>query len=176
MQELRDLIRTVPDFPQPGVQFRDVTPLLADAAGLAGAVELLAGYAQRLRPQAIAGIEARGFVFGAALALKLGTGFIPLRKAGKLPVSTLAEDYALEYGSGTLECDPATVKTGQRVVLVDDLIATGGTAIAGAKLLQRAGAICDDALFVIDLPDLAGMKALANHGLTGHALVAFAGH
>ncbi len=169
------LIRTFPDFPRVGIQFRDISTLLADGEGLAAAADGLAGLAKELGAEAIAGIEARGFIFGTALALKLGLGFIPLRKAGKLPVATIAEDYALEYGAATLELDPSIIREGQRILLVDDLLATGGTALAGARLLRRAGAICEHALFVIDLPDLGGASALAKADITARSLIAFAG-
>lgn len=174
-EELRSLVRTVPDFPLAGIQFRDVTTLIADSRGLASAVAHLA----RLAPPdtaAVAGIEARGFIFGAALAVQLGTGFIPVRKAGKLPVATHAQDYTLEYGTARLEIDGSLVPPGGRVLLVDDLIATGGTAIAAANLLRKAGGVVDAALFVIDLPDLGGAQALRSAGVTAHALLEFAGH
>ena len=174
-EELRSLVRTVPDFPIPGIQFRDVTTLIADSRGLASAVAHLADLAPP-DTAAVAGIEARGFIFGAALAVRLGTGFIPVRKAGKLPVATHAEDYALEYGSARLEIDGSLVPKGGRVLLVDDLIATGGTALAATRLLRRAGGLCDAALFVIDLPDLGGAAALRRAGVTAHALLEFAGH
>jgi adenine phosphoribosyltransferase len=174
--DLRDLIRTVPDFPKPGILFRDITTLLAHGEGLSRAVTGLAALADDLKPQAVAGIEARGFIFGAALAVHLGVGFIPLRKAGKLPVAAIGEDYALEYGHARLELDPTLLRDGERVLLVDDLLATGGTAVAGARLLRRAGAVVNQALFVIDLPELGGAQALAAEGLAAHALIAFAGH
>lgn len=174
--ELKALVRTVPDFPARGILFRDVTTLIADGAGLSGAVDALATLAADRDIDAVAGIEARGFIFGAALAQRLGKGFIPLRKAGKLPVPALSEDYALEYGAARLELDPAVVRAGQSVLLVDDLLATGGTALAGASLLRRAGALCTQALFVIDLPDLGGMAALAAQGLESRAVMAFEGH
>ena len=125
---------------------------------------------------AVAGIEARGFVFGAALAVRLGVGFVPLRKAGKLPVETIAIDYALEYGSARLEMDPDAVEPGERVLLVDDLIATGGTALAGTQLLRQAGAIVEQALFVIDLPVLGGADALRAHNVEAAALIHYSGH
>ena len=173
--QLEALIRTIPDFPKAGIQFRDITTLLAHGEGLAMAVDGLVDLAGAQKFDAVAGMEARGFIFGTALALRLGTGFIPLRKAGKLPVETISEDYALEYGHATLECDPTLISESQRVLLVDDLLATGGTARAGAKLLRRAGAVCDTALFVIDLPDLGGGAALAQAGISAKSLVAFAG-
>lgn len=172
---IEGLIRTVPDFPKAGIQFRDITTLLAHSEGLALSVDGLADCAGGLKVDAIAGIEARGFIFGTALALRLGVGFLPLRKQGKLPVATISEDYALEYGRAILELDPTLITPGQSVLLVDDLLATGGTALAGASLLRRAGAVCDNALFVIDLPDLGGEQALADAGITAHKLVSFAG-
>lgn len=174
--ELKALVRTIPDFPAQGIQFRDITTLIAHGEGLAAAVEGLAGLADGLEVRAVAGIEARGFIFGTALALKLGVGFVPLRKAGKLPVATISEDYTLEYGVATLELDPGIVEKGQKVLLVDDLLATGGTAIAGARLLRRAGARVSHALFVIDLPDLAGAQALAQEDVAARSLIAFHGH
>ncbi|MEN7537485.1 adenine phosphoribosyltransferase [Aurantiacibacter flavus] len=176
LPDLKALVRTVPDFPASGILFRDVTTLMADGAGLAGAIDALADLAAGLHVDAVAGIEARGFIFGAALAQKLGTGFVPLRKAGKLPVPTMGEDYALEYGEARLELDPAIIRTGHSVLLVDDLLATGGTALAGAQLLRRAGAQCTHAMFVIDLPDLGGMAALHEQGIEGRAVMAFDGH
>ncbi|MXO70614.1 adenine phosphoribosyltransferase [Alteraurantiacibacter buctensis] len=174
-EELRSLVRTVPDFPIAGIQFRDITTLIADSRGLASAVAHLADLASP-DVAAVAGIEARGFIFGAALAMQLGTGFIPVRKAGKLPVETISEDYALEYGAATIEIDPTLVPQGGRVLLVDDLIATGGTALAAASLLRRAGGLVDTALFVIDLPELGGAAALRSAGVAADAVMEFAGH
>ncbi|RPF71312.1 adenine phosphoribosyltransferase [Aurantiacibacter spongiae] len=175
-EELKALIRTVPDFPAPGIQFRDVTTLLADAGGLAGAVDGLVGLTRDLPVASVAGIEARGFIFGAALALSLGVGFIPMRKAGKLPVETLGEDYKLEYGVARLEVDPSVVVKNAEVLIVDDLLATGGTALAATHLLRRAGARVADAVFVVDLPDIGGSKALEKAGVATRALVAYGGH
>ena len=174
--ELKALIRTVPDFPKPGILFRDITTLIGDGPGLAAAVAMLAEQANAAGAQAIAGIEARGFIFGAAVAARLGLGFLPVRKPGKLPVPVLALDYALEYGSDTLEIDPGAIGSGQRVVLVDDLIATGGTALAAARLLRQAGALVEEALFVIDLPDLGGADRLRAAGLKVDSLIGFPGH
>lgn len=173
--DLTGLVRTVPDFPAPGVLFRDINTLLADGPGFAAACGALAALATPLRPSLIAGIEARGFVFGAALASRLGLGFIPIRKPGKLPVPTLHRDYALEYGTGRLELDPTSIPPGARVLLVDDLLATGGTALAAAALLREAGAVVTDALFVIDLPDLGGTARLAAEGVQMQALMTFPG-
>ena len=174
--ELKGLIRTIPDFPAAGIQFRDITTLIAHGEGLAATIDLLVERAHKARPAAVAGIEARGFIFGAAIAARLGLGFVPLRKAGKLPVEVLGIDYALEYGSARLELDPGAIEPGERVLLVDDLLATGGTALAGAQLLRRAGAVVDRALFVIDLPELGGGGALRAAGTEVSALFDFPGH
>jgi adenine phosphoribosyltransferase len=174
--DLKALIRTVPDFPQPGILFRDITTLIGHGPGLAASVAMLGDLARAAGAQAIAGIEARGFVFGAAVASRLELGFVPVRKPGKLPVPVLALDYALEYGTDTLEVDPTAIREGQRIVLIDDLIATGGTAAAAAQLLRQAGAVVDHALFVIDLPDLGGADRLRAAGLGVESLMAFPGH
>ncbi|WP_133366047.1 adenine phosphoribosyltransferase [Qipengyuania sediminis] len=173
---LAALVRTVPGFPAPGVQFRDITTLIAHGEGFAATVAWLAERARGCGAGAIAGMEARGFIFGAAVAAQLGLGFLPLRKPGKLPVPAIGADYSLEYGTDRLEMDPGAVTSGQRVVIVDDLIATGGTACAAAALLRLAGAEAAHALFVIDLPDLGGMRALARVGVTAEALMEFPGH
>ena len=174
--ELEPLIRTVPDFPKSGIQFRDITTLLASGPGLARTVDALADHARQAPVDAVAGMEARGFIFGTALAIALGVGFIPLRKAGKLPVATIGEDYALEYGTARLELDPTLITPGMPVLMADDLLATGGTAAAGAKLLRRAGAEVERALFVIDLPELGGGQVLAEAGVTATALISYQGH
>jgi len=173
--ELKALIRTVPDFPRPGIQFRDITTLLADGRGLAAAVEQIARQAKADGGTAIAGIEARGFIFGAAVASLLKLGFVPVRKPGKLPVPTIGVDYSLEYGVSRLELDPTLIAPGQRVVIVDDLIATGGTTLAAAQLLREAGAVVDRALFVIELPELGGAQLLRDNGIQIEALIAFEG-
>lgn len=173
--ELKGLIRTVPDFPQPGIQFRDITTLISHPLGLAATVRHLAERARDLGAEAIAGMEARGFIFGAAVAVELGLGFVPVRKPGKLPVKVLGIDYALEYGTDRLEIDPLAIPHGQTVVIVDDLIATGGTALAAAQLLRQAGATVDDALFVIDLPDLGGAGKLREASVEVSALMQFDG-
>lgn len=173
--ELKQLIRTVPDFPKAGVRFRDITTLIGHAQGFAASVEHLATRARDVGAQAIAGMEARGFIFGAAVAAQLDLGFVPVRKPGKLPVASIGIDYALEYGSDRLELDPDAVTAGQRVVIVDDLIATGGTALAAAQLLRRAGASVEHALFVIDLPDLGGARKLSEAGVGVQALMQFEG-
>jgi adenine phosphoribosyltransferase len=172
--ELKAIIRTVPDFPRPGIQFRDITTLIAHGPGFAATLRLLAEQAGPT--DLIAGIEARGFIFGGALAQMLGCGFVPLRKPGKLPVPAIGVDYALEYGVDRLELDPGAIGPGQRVLLVDDLIATGGTALAAARLLRQAGAFVEQALFVIDLPELGGADRLRSEAIGVEALMNFSGH
>ena len=173
--DLAALIRTIPDHPSPGVLFRDVTTLLLDANGFATTVERMA---QRLDAGAIdlvAGIEARGFVFAAALATRLGRGMLLLRKTGKLPGARIGVDYALEYGSDRIEMHADACAPGARVLLVDDLIATGGTALAALGLLRQAGAVVGTAAFVIDLPELGGAARLREAGLAVESLIAFDG-
>ncbi|MCP1471609.1 adenine phosphoribosyltransferase [Sphingobium sp. OAS761] len=169
------LVRTIPDFPKPGIQFRDVTTLLADGAGFAELVERMAAIARPLDPDLFVGIEARGFILGAALSQALGKGFVPVRKAGKLPGRTVGIDYVLEYGTDRLELHEGQVPEGTRVILVDDLIATGGTAIAAAQLLREQGAAVLMALFAVDLPDLGGMAALEAEGVAAQAIIVFDG-
>lgn len=174
-EDLKALVRTVPDFPHPGIQFRDITTLIGHPQGLAASVGHLALLAAAAGAQKIAGMEARGFIFGAAVAVQLGLGFVPVRKPGKLPIVTIGIDYALEYGTDRLEMDPGAVGPGEKVVIVDDLIATGGTALAAAQLLREAGAEVSHALFVIDLPDLGGADRLRAAGVKVDALMAFEG-
>ncbi|MBT8431326.1 MAG: adenine phosphoribosyltransferase [Altererythrobacter sp.] len=173
--ELKSLIRTVPDFPEAGIQFRDITTLIGHPLGLAATVRHLAERAKACGAEAIAGMEARGFIFGAAVAVELELGFIPVRKPGKLPIETIGIDYALEYGTDRLEIDPGAILHGQTVVIVDDLIATGGTALAAAQLLRQAGATIYDALFVIDLPDLGGAQRLRDASVKVSTLMEFEG-
>ena len=172
---LKALVRTVPDFPEPGIQFRDITTLIGHSQGMAASVHHLAELARAGGAQKIAGMEARGFIFGAAVAVAMGVGFVPVRKPGKLPIATIGIDYALEYGTDRLEMDPGAVLAGERVVIVDDLIATGGTALASAALLRKAGAVVEHALFVIDLPDLGGADKLRADGIAVSALMDFEG-
>lgn len=175
-QQLAALVRTVPDFPAPGILFRDITTLISHGEGLAATVAWLAAEARQAGAEAIAGMEARGFIFGAAVAVELGVGFVPVRKPGKLPVATIGIDYGLEYGVDRLEIDPGAIPAGQHVVLIDDLIATGGTARAAAELLRTAGARVEHAAFVIDLPDLGGATSLEAVGVATTALMQFPGH
>jgi adenine phosphoribosyltransferase len=173
--DLKALIRTIPDFPKPGIMFRDITTLLLDADGLAETVKRMAA-ATDGPVDLVAGIEARGFLFAAALAVPLKAGVLLIRKDGKLPGATIAEDYALEYGTDRIAMHEDALVPGQRVLLVDDLIATGGTARAAVRLLRKAGATVDQAQFVIDLPDLGGAAALEADGITVTSLFAFEGH
>ena len=174
-EDLKGLIRSIPDYPKPGIVFRDITTLIGHGEGFAATIDYLAQCAASAKAQAIAGIEARGFIFGAAVAASLSIPFVPLRKPGKLPVPVLAMDYALEYGTDTLEIDPGGIADGQRIVLVDDLIATGGTANAAAELIRKAGGILEQALFVVDLPDLGGAGRLAANGMDVQSLMSFPG-
>ncbi|MBV1916990.1 MAG: adenine phosphoribosyltransferase [Sphingomonadaceae bacterium] len=174
-EDLKGLIRSIPDYPKPGIVFRDITTLIGHGEGFAATIDCLAQRAASAKAQAIAGIEARGFIFGAAVAASLSIPFVPLRKPGKLPVPVLAMDYALEYGTDTLEIDPGGIADGQRIVLVDDLIATGGTANAAAELIRKAGGILEQALFVVDLPDLGGAGRLAANGMDVQSLMSFPG-
>ncbi|WP_174284715.1 adenine phosphoribosyltransferase [Sphingomonas bacterium] len=173
--DLKSLIRTIPDFPKPGIQFRDITTLLLDPRGLSEAVVRLA--ALQAGPfDLVAGIEARGFVFGAAVARELEVGLLLIRKDGKLPGATIGEDYALEYGTDRIVLHEDALVPGQRVLLIDDLIATGGTARAAVRLIRKAGGTVGAAAFVIDLPDLGGADALRGDGVDVGALMAFGGH
>jgi adenine phosphoribosyltransferase len=173
--DLRALVRTISDFPKPGIQFRDITTLLLDRVGLARAVDALAATVEG-PIDLVAAIEARGFAIGGALAVKLGAGLLLIRKDGKLPGATIAEDYALEYGTDRLAMHIDACAPGARVLIVDDLLATGGTALAAGRLIARAGGEIAGARFMIDLPDLGGGSALAEAGINAVSLMAFAGH
>ena len=174
---LRQHIRTVPDWPAPGVQFRDITPLLQDPAVFR---VLIQAFVQRYseagrRPDVVAGLDARGFILGAVVAYELNVGFVPIRKKGKLPFTTVAETYELEYGSATVELHTDAVQPGQRVLLIDDLIATGGTMMAGRKLLEKLGASVIEGAAIVNLPELGGSERLLDSGLALFTLVDFAG-
>ena len=172
---LRSHIRDVPDWPQPGVMFRDITPLLADPQVFRVLVDQFVHRYLEIgkRPDLVAGIDARGFILGAVLAFELGVGFVPIRKKGKLPATTVSESYALEYGSATVEVHVDAVRPGHRVLLVDDLIATGGTMLAGKRLLERLGADVIEGAAIVDLADLGGSRALRDCGLPVFSLVEY---
>lgn len=174
-RDITDFIRTIPDFPQKGVMFRDVSTLFGDPEGLKLAVAQIVEAFKDTEITAVAGLEARGFIIGGAVAERLGTGFVPLRKKGKLPGKTLSEDYTLEYGTATIEVHDDALKAGDKVLLIDDLIATGGTAAAGIKLVERLGATVVHAAFIIDLPDLGGAQVVRDLGVPVTALCAYDG-
>ncbi len=174
--DIKHFIRTIPDYPKSGILFRDITTLLSDPEGFRGAVDALVKLHTGAKFDKVAGIEARGFILGGAMADRLGCGFIPIRKKGKLPWKTIGQQYALEYGVDIIEIHEDAIKPGERILIVDDLIATGGTAEAAAKLITRTGGLVAGAAFLVDLPDLGGMDLLRSHGIRTHALLAFEGH
>ena len=174
--DIKSLIRTIPDYPKAGIFFRDITTLIADPAGLRTAIDGLVWPFLTERVDIVAGIEARGFILGGAVAHELGRGFVPIRKKGKLPWRTIGQEYSLEYGVDTIEIYADAIHKGSRVLLVDDLIATGGTAAAATELIRRSGGELIAAAFVIDLPDLGGAERLAKHDVKVHTLVSFEGH
>ena len=177
-QYLKEHIRTVPNWPAPGVQFRDITPLLQDPKVFR---VLIDAFVHRymdpsLRPEVVAGLDARGFILGSVVAYELNVGFVPIRKKGKLPFTTVEETYELEYGSATVELHTDAVKAGDRVLLIDDLIATGGTMMAGKKLLEKLGAQVLEGAAIVDLPELGGSRKLRESGLALFTLIDFAGN
>ena len=175
MKTVKDYIRTIVDFPHEGILFRDVTTLFADPRGFRMAVDqMLHPYAGQ-RIDVVVGLEARGFILGGAIAHQLGTGFVPIRKKGKLPGTTISQDYKLEYGETIVEIHDDAIRAGQTVLVVDDLLATGGTAEAGIRLVERLGGVIAGCAFIIDLPDLGGRKRLEAMGMEVHALCAFEG-
>ena len=173
---LKEFVRTIADFPKPGIAFRDISTLLANGEAFAAAIDNLVAMTRPLVPDRIVAIEARGFLFGAPVAVALGAGVIPARKKGKLPGATLGVDYDLEYGTDRLELHVDAVLPGHRAVIIDDLIATGGTAMACVKLLREARAEVAGAIFAIDLPDLGGADRLRAAGVSVASLMAFPGH
>ncbi len=172
---LKSLIRSIPDYPEPGIMFRDITTLLADARGFRRAVDELVQPLAGAKIDKVAGIEARGFILGGAIAHQLSVGFVPIRKKGKLPHKTMGQTYELEYGVDEVEIHVDAIENGERVLLVDDLIATGGTAMAAIKLLERAGAEIVLCAFIVDLPDLGGAGKLRADGKQVTALMQFEG-
>ncbi|HVY21550.1 MAG TPA: adenine phosphoribosyltransferase [Bauldia sp.] len=174
--DIKALIRTIPDYPKPGILFRDITTLIADPIGLRAAVDGLVLPFITERIDHVAGIEARGFILGGAVAHALGRGFVPIRKKGKLPARTIGQEYSLEYGVDTIEIHADAIGKGDRVLLIDDLIATGGTAEAAIELIRRSGGEIVAAAFVIDLPDLGGARRIGAKQVDVHTLVSFEGH
>lgn len=173
--DIQSLIRTIPDYPHKGIMFRDVTTLFGNADGMREVVKQLADVYKDAEFDLIAGIDARGFIIGGALAIEMGKGFIPIRKKGKLPADVISEEYALEYGTATIEIHKDALEAGQKILLLDDLLATGGTALAGVKLIRRLGGIVEHAGFIVDLPELSGGAKLAADGIKVSALCAFEG-
>ncbi len=174
-KDLRDYIRTIPDFPHEGILFRDVTTLFGSAEGLHEAIEQTVAALIGIKVDKVAGLEARGFIMGGAVAQRLGVGFVPLRKKGKLPGKTITQDYELEYGTATMEVHDDALEAGENVLLLDDLIATGGTAEAGIKLIEALGGTVVQSTFIIDLPDLGGADKIKAMGIPVHVLCAFDG-
>jgi adenine phosphoribosyltransferase len=173
--DLKDLVRTIPDYPKPGIMFRDITTLLGHADGFQACIEQLVKPFSNQRVESVAGIEARGFILGGAVADRLHCRFIPIRKKGKLPAKAIGQEYELEYGIDIIEIHEDALNAGEPVLLVDDLIATGGTAAAAVKLLRKLHAEVVGAAFVIDLPDLGGAAHLAKLGVECHTLMTFEG-
>ena len=176
MKTVKDYIRTIPDFPHVGIMFRDVTTLFDDPDGFQLAIKQLVAPYLGQKIDKVAGLEARGFILGGAVAYHLGCGFVPIRKQGKLPGSVISQEYTLEYGQAVLELHEDAIEAGETVLVVDDLLATGGTAEAGVKLIERLGGDVTACAFVIDLPELGGSKKLQAMGLPLHSLCSFEGH
>ena len=175
MKTVKDYIRTIPDFPHEGIMFRDVTTLFSDPRGLRLAIDQLLEPYVGQKIDKVIGLEARGFILGGAVAHQLGVGFVPVRKRGKLPGKTISQDYKLEYGEATVEIHEDALESGERVLIVDDLLATGGTAVAGIKLVEQLGAQVVSCAFVVDLPELGGRKVLTDMGLDVHTICDFEG-
>lgn len=176
MSDITSLIRTVPNYPKEGIMFRDITTLLKDPKGFQTTINMLVQKYKDAPIDYIAGIEARGFILGAALAFALGKGFIPVRKKGKLPAKTITQDYDLEYGSDTIEIHEDAVEKGTRILLIDDLIATGGTALGAIALIEKVGGVIHETAFVVDLPELGGAQKIINKGHKVFTLCQFDGH
>jgi len=174
--DIKRYIRTIPDYPKPGILFRDITTLLADPHGFRAAVDELVWPFLKRNIDFVAGIEARGFILGGAVAHELGRGFVPIRKKGKLPYKTIGRQYSLEYGADTIEIHADAIKKGDHVLLIDDLVATGGTANAAIDLIRKSAGDVAAAAFVIDLPDIGGSQRLRDKGVKIHTLVSFEGH
>ena len=175
MKKVEDYVRSIPDFPEPGIIFRDVTSILQDADGLQLAIDEMQHFVEEVDCDVICGTESRGFIFGMPIAYNLHKPFVPIRKKGKLPLETVEESYDLEYGSATIEMHKDSIKPGQKVVIIDDLIATGGTASAGVDLIRRGGGTVEQALFIVDLQDLGGAARLRAQGIEVKCLIDFEG-
>lgn len=175
LSDLKDLVRTIPDYPKPGIMFRDVTTLMGDAAGFKATIVQMAEPFRAQPVDAVAGIEARGFILGGAIADRLGCGFIPIRKKGKLPWKTVGQEYTLEYGVDVIEIHEDAITKGERILIVDDLIATGGTAEAAIKLVRHSGGEVVGATFIVDLPDIGGRKKIEALDVECHVLMDFEG-
>ena len=171
----KDYIRTIKDFPREGIMFRDVTTLFADARGFRIAIDQMVQPYAGLRIDKVVGLEARGFILGGAIAHQLSVGFVPIRKKGKLPSAVISEDYKLEYGEATVELHDDAIQPGEKILVVDDLLATGGTAAAGIRLIERLGGEILSCAFIIDLPNLGGRARLESMGMDVHALCSFDG-
>ena len=171
--EIKEKIRTISDWPKPGIMFKDITPLLADKDSFKQMVDLLAEHYKDFSIDKIVAIESRGFIIGSALAIVMGLGFVPIRKKGKLPAETVMEEYELEYGKDKIEMHLDSLKKGEKVLLVDDLVATGGTALAACRLIEKVGAKIVNCVFVIDLPDLQGSKKLQAKNYEVFNLISF---
>lgn len=173
---VKDYIRTIPDFPHEGILFRDVTTLFADPRGLRMAIDQMLHPFSGMRIDKVAGLEARGFILGGAIAHQLSVGFVPIRKKGKLPGKTIEQTYTLEYGTATIEVHEDAIKPGERVLIVDDLLATGGTAEAGITLIERLGGEVVACSFIVNLPELGGAELLKARGMNVHVLADYEGH
>lgn len=172
---IKSKVRTIPNYPKPGIMFRDITTLLKDPIGFKLTIDALVARYANMDIKKIVGIESRGFILGAPLAYALGLGFVPIRKQGKLPAQTIGHNYELEYGCDRVEIHVDAIEPGERVLLVDDLVATGGTALAAVELIEQVNGDLVEAAFVINLPDIGGMARLKARGVTCHALTEFEG-
>ncbi|MFC3095154.1 adenine phosphoribosyltransferase [Alteromonas sediminis] len=172
---IKSVVKTVPDYPKPGIMFRDVTSVLEDHKAFSSTIDILLSQYGNMGFDKIAGTEARGFLFGAPLAIQMGVGFIPVRKPNKLPRAVISESYQLEYGTDTLEVHKDAIDKGDKVLLIDDLLATGGTISATANLIRNLGGVVEHAGFIIDLPDLGGAARLRDNGITPFAICEFEG-
>ena len=170
---IKSKIRTIPDFPKPGIMFRDITTLVGDNEGMKKVINILYNRYKNLGIDAVAGIESRGFIIGGILADKLGVGFVPIRKPGKLPSEVVSEEYELEYGTDKIEVHKDSIKVGERVLVIDDLIATGGTAVAACNLIEKIGGVVEECAFIVELEDLGGRKKLENKGYAVFSVVSY---